>query len=69
MKVLLVKTSSLGDLIHCMPAVQDMAKYRPDIELHWLVEESFVDIPKWHPFVKKTYAYAKQQWKTMRETD
>ena len=63
MKVLLVKTSSLGDLIHCMPAVDDLAQQRPDIELHWLVEEGFVDIPHWHPFVKKTFAYAQRRWR------
>ena len=63
MKVLLVKTSSLGDLIHCMPAVNDLAQCRPDIELHWLVEEGFVDIPRWHPFVKKSFAYAQRRWR------
>lgn len=63
MKVLLVKTSSLGDLIHCMPAVQELSIQRPDIELHWLVEEAFVDIPQWHPFVKKVHAYANRRWR------
>ncbi len=66
MKVLLVKTSSLGDLIHCMPAVQDLSVHRPDVELHWLVEEGFADIPKWHPFVKKSFAYADRRWRKSR---
>ncbi len=63
MKVLLIKTSSLGDLIHCMPAVNDLAQHRPDIELHWLVEEAFIGIPGWHPFVKKSFAYAQRRWR------
>jgi len=63
MKVLLVKTSSLGDLIHCMPAVQDLSEQCPDIELHWLVEEGFRDIPTWHPFVKKVHCYANRRWR------
>ena len=63
MKVLLVKTSSLGDLIHSMPAVTELAQNHPDIELHWLVEEGFSDIPLWHPFVKKTHSCAVRRWR------
>ena len=55
MKVLLVRLSSMGDLIHTLPAVSDLARMRPDVELHWLCEESFADIARLHPFVKKPY--------------
>ena len=54
MKVLLVRLSSMGDLIHTLPAVSDLARMRPDVELHWLCEESFADIARLHPFVKKS---------------
>lgn len=63
MKVLLVKTSSLGDLIHTMPAITDLAHYCPDLELHWLVEETFSDIPRWHPKVKKVHCCAIRRWR------
>lgn len=53
----------MGDLIHTMPAITDLAKARPDIELHWLVEEGFTDIPLWHPFVKKVHACAIRRWR------
>ncbi|HET8706060.1 MAG TPA: lipopolysaccharide heptosyltransferase 1, partial [Pseudomonadales bacterium] len=39
MKVLIVKTSSLGDVIHTLPAITDAVRAIPDIEFDWLVEE------------------------------
>ena len=48
MKVLLVKMSSLGDVFHALPAVQDAYQQVPNLEIHWLVEEAFADIPSWH---------------------
>ncbi len=62
-KILLVKTSSLGDLIHTMPAISDLQAMMPDVELHWLVEEGFADIPLWHPFVKKVHKCAIRRWR------
>lgn len=62
-KILLVKTSSLGDLIHTMPAVSDLQKALPDAQLHWLVEEGMADIPLWHPFVKKVHRCAIRRWR------
>ena len=43
-KILLVRTSSMGDIIHTFPAAVDFKKAFPEAELHWLVEESFVDV-------------------------
>lgn len=62
-KILLIKTSSLGDLIHTMPAISDLQAALPNIELHWLVEEGFSSIPSWHPFVKKTHVCAIRRWR------
>ena len=41
MKVLIVKTSSMGDVIHTFPAVEDARRNRPDITFDWCVEEAF----------------------------
>ena len=53
MKILLVRLSSMGDLIHTLPAIEDLARQCPDVELHWLCEAGFADIARLHPFVKK----------------
>lgn len=64
MKILLVRLSSMGDLIHTLPAVEDLAKTRPDVELHWLSEAGFADIARLHPFVKKVH---KMKWRYWRK--
>ena len=51
MRILLVRTSSLGDLVHMLPAVSDIAKRLPGAQIDWLAEESFAQIPAWHPAV------------------
>lgn len=53
MKILLVKMSSMGDVIHTLAAVTDAKSILPDLEIHWVVEEGFQQIPTWHPGVKK----------------
>lgn len=63
-KLLLVKTSSMGDLIHTFPALTDLSQHRPDeYEITWLVEESFVDIAKMHPMTKEVIVIGSRRWK------
>lgn len=52
MKILLVRLSSMGDLIHTLPAIEDLARQCSDVELHWLCEAGFAGIARLHPFVK-----------------
>lgn len=63
MKVLLVKTSSMGDLIHTFPALTDAMNAIEGIEFHWLVEEAFQDIPTWHPAVSKVILIGLRRWR------
>lgn len=63
MRLLIVKTSSLGDLIHMLPAVTDAMAARPQLHIDWLVEESFAAIPAWHPAVDRIIPIALRRWK------
>ena len=63
MRVLLVKTSSLGDLIHTFPALSDAVRTRPDIRFDWLVEEPFAEVPGWHPAVAAVIPIALRRWR------
>ncbi|UOO81961.1 lipopolysaccharide heptosyltransferase I [Uruburuella testudinis] len=63
MKILLVRLSSMGDLIHTLPAVDDLSRMRPDIELHWLCEAGFADIARLHPFVKRVHLMHGRKWR------
>lgn len=63
MKVLVIKTSSLGDVIHTLPALTDAANAIPNISFDWVVEESFQDIPRLHPRVNKVIPVAVRRWR------
>ncbi|WP_263081134.1 lipopolysaccharide heptosyltransferase I [Endozoicomonas sp. Mp262] len=63
MKVLLIKTSSMGDVIHSLPALTDAASAIPGITFDWVVEEGFSEIPGWHPAVDKIIPVAIRRWR------
>ncbi|WP_431688007.1 lipopolysaccharide heptosyltransferase I [Hahella sp. NBU794] len=62
-KVLLVKMSSLGDVVHTLPAVTEAAMNVPGLQLDWVVEEAFAEIPTWHPAVNKVIPVALRRWR------
>ncbi|WP_213875573.1 lipopolysaccharide heptosyltransferase I [Pseudomonas sp. dw_358] len=63
MRVLVIKTSSLGDIIHTLPALTDAARAIPGIRFDWVVEEGFAEIPSWHPAVDKVIKVAMRRWR------
>jgi heptosyltransferase-1 len=63
MKVLVVKTSSLGDVIHALPALSDAQAQLPNIQFHWLVEAAFQEIPQWHPAVTRVIPMTWRRWR------
>jgi heptosyltransferase-1 len=62
-RVLIVKVSSLGDIIHTLPAITDARRARPDIVFDWVVEENFVEVPSWHPAVDRVIPVAFRRWR------
>lgn len=63
MHVLIIKTSSMGDVIHTLPALTDAGKALPTISFDWVVEENFSEIPRWHPRVKNVIPVALRRWR------
>lgn len=63
MRVLVVKMSSLGDVIHTLPALTDAASAIPGICFDWVVEEAFCEIPAWHPAVDRVIPVALRRWR------
>ena len=51
MKILIIKSSSMGDVVHALPVAFDIAQHFPDAVIDWVAEESFRDIPRLSPFV------------------
>ena len=60
-KILLVKTSSLGDVVHALPAVTDAQTQ--GYEFDWVVEEAFAGIPRMHPGVDRVIPMAWRRWR------
>jgi heptosyltransferase I len=63
MRILLVKTSSLGDVIHNLPVVTDLRTHFPDAAIDWVVEEVFAEIPRLHPGVLRVHPVALRRWR------
>ena len=63
MRVLIIKTSSMGDVIHMLPALTDAGAAIPGIQFDWVVEEGFAQIPGWHPLVDRTIPIAFRRWR------
>lgn len=68
MKILIVKLSSLGDILHLFPAISDLRRRFPQAEIHWLVEPAFAEVAGWHAAVTKVIpaplrAHKRTWWK------
>jgi heptosyltransferase-1 len=62
-RVLVVKMSSLGDVIHTLPALSDAVCRLHNIRFDWVVEEAFAEIPAWHPAVDTVIPMALRRWR------
>lgn len=63
MRILLVKTSSLGDVIHNLPVVTDLRRHFPDAAIDWVAEEGFAEIAGLHPGVRRVIPAALRRWR------
>ena len=63
MRVLVVKTSSLGDILHTLPALTDASRAIPGIRFDWTLEEDFTEIPHWHGSVDRVITLAYRRWR------
>lgn len=62
-RILIVRTSSLGDLVHMLPAISDIARHVPGAVIDWVAEEAFAEIPSWHPAVHEVIKVAHRRWR------
>src|SRR5262249_977772 len=62
-EVLFIKTSSLGDVIHHMPAVTEARRMLPDAKFTWVGEEAFAPLARLHPAVGDVVGVASRRWR------
>lgn len=62
--ILFIKTSSLGDVVHHMPAVTDARRGYPDARLTWVVEEAFAPLARLHPAIDEVISVSTRRWRS-----
>ena len=63
MRILVVKTSSMGDLVHMLSALREASDALPTMRIDWVCEEAFVDLPKLLPCVDQVIPVAMRRWR------
>lgn len=63
-RYLIVKPSSLGDILHAMPAVSALAKTAPDVAVDWVVKPVFAELPPYLPCVKRVILFHDKQFRS-----
>ncbi len=63
LKILLVRVSSLGDVLHNLPMVADIARHYPDATIDWVVEEGYVSLVRLQPQVRRIIPFALRRWR------
>ncbi|NRR31319.1 lipopolysaccharide heptosyltransferase I [Oxalobacteraceae bacterium] len=63
LNILLVRVSSLGDVLHNLPMVADIARHFPDANIDWVVEEGYVSLVRLNPRVRTIIPFALRRWR------
>jgi heptosyltransferase-1 len=63
-EILFIKTSSLGDVVHHMPAVADARRRLPGARLSWVVEEPYAPLARLHPGIDEVITVASRRWRS-----
>ena len=63
MKILLVRVSSLGDVLHNLPMVADLLRRHPGATIDWVVEEGYVSLVRLNPHVRKIIPWSLRRWR------
>lgn len=62
-RILLIKMSSLGDVIHNLPVATDIRRHLPDATIDWVVEEQYTPLVAMHPAVDRVIPIALRRWR------
>jgi len=68
-RILIVKITSLGDVVLAQPVVSDVLRAFPDAQIDWATDGAYADIPQWNPGVSKVFSAPLRQFKRMRNRE
>lgn len=67
-KILIVKPSSLGDVVHSLPFLNAMKRCFPKAEIHWVIAKGLEGLLEGHPMIDKLIIINKDLWKNLTQT-
>jgi heptosyltransferase-1 len=62
-KILVVKPSSLGDIVHSLPFLNAINACFPNASIHWVIAKGLEGILEGHPMIHKLWVINKDDWK------
>src|SRR3569623_3812437 len=62
MNILIVRVSSLGDVVHNMPMVTDLRRHFPEAQIDWVVEEDYTELVRLTDQVRTIIQIALRRW-------
>jgi heptosyltransferase-1 len=62
-KVLVVRTSALGDVAHVLPSLEALRRLYPSAEIHWITEPAAAGLLETHPDITRVFVLPRQRWK------
>ena len=63
LKILIVRVSSLGDVVHNMPMVADLYRHCPQAQIDWVVEEGYTSLVRLNQGVHRVIPFALRRWR------
>jgi heptosyltransferase I len=63
MRVLIVRTSALGDVVHALPVLTALRRHLPDAKIGWVVEEAMAPVLAGHPDLDELLVVRLRQWR------
>jgi len=63
MRLLVIRLSSIGDIVHTLPAVAALSQANPEAEIHWAVESRYAVLLEGNPFVHRTLLFDTLGWR------
>jgi heptosyltransferase-1 len=64
MRVLLIRTSALGDVVHCLPVLTALRRHQPGARIGWVVEDSLAPLLEGHPDLDELLAVRLRHWRS-----
>jgi len=63
MRILIIKTSALGDIIHALPLLDYLHQVCPGVRIDWVVEEAFLELLSGNPLLDRLITVAFKRWR------